>query len=1238
MSRRHEKAVALVVTLVMLSIVTVMAVIFLGVSRRERASVKVTEDISTARLLADSAVAHAQAKLIGPILAATNFANFDYRVSTNYIQPQGYLPNLANNLTNVAYAYGNGVPLRPQHQQQMLANLFHDPRPPVFVTTNDVAADGVELKDFRFYLDLNRNGRFETNGVLPVLNANGFPLNDGFGGTISNHFVGDPEWIGVLEHPNAAHSGTNRFIGRFAYVAVPNGRALDINYIHNRVKTPQGRIDLLDGFNRNQGVGSWEINLAAFFRELNTNVWTYSFSPLPGVQSVGTAFQDATTILNYRYNNNYNNLLTVNQLFGFNAGRAYGFDGIDSYVDGPFQVDAPPALNIYAENDQFATGRLPWPGSDNTNFVGDVQQLFKLRDAQNSVAFDNLRARMNFATNPLLSSSSHDRYQFYRLFGQLGVDSEADWDGKMNLNYRSLPTSADATNAIPWTATEFFNEAADRLLRSEFGFGVYNIPLFPTNFYSARVHRLLQVAANLYDSTHPGLGTTISDGTTVTNVPSVFKPRIVSNVRNGTVVINGFREINHYTEAVPRVSGGGAPVWITINSNSVRSPIVPGVNAHGVPYVVAARKGFPNFNEFELKTYVQVSRKLETVRPNAAIAPTATNQMFLVGISNVFGIEAWNSYAGAYPRDLQLRATNIFTIMLTNAFGQIMRSNSLVVGVTTNYPAGSWVGEEFKIPLAASLEFLPPSKVQRTAPGQFNLIDARFNPQFDAMQPFPEGMGLVTTNQLTFALIDTELEKLIDYVSIDDFATGLDVSSALQGNVSALSGESSLMGQMWDTNRSFSPLVDDGVFSQMNASLGNIQVSQAQWRNYSEQADSGQTKEKSIDFFRVFHRFSPINFPAQANQIQNQLRNVRRQQAPFTPIRKLVQTSKLQANDPLVHYTLDDLIDFRLTNTVEFAVPPQNPLIDSNLGLLNERYRPWGGRPGSTAQAEDFDFRYKDPLITRSDDWVFPTNKFPNLGHIGRVHRGTPWQTIYLKSGQFDQNFTNSWFIWSGNIFTHPTNDWRLPDLFTTAPNANASRGLLSVNQPGAAAWSAVLSGITVLSNTLDNAQASGLAASSVPEYRELLVQPTSFQTPQVQQIVDSINQARLNFPFGRYPNLGSVLAAPGLSVDSPFLNLDASQRQFGIHDSAYERIPEKVLSLLKQDDPRFTVYAFGQSLTPAPNSVIRFPGPFFQMVTNYQITGEIATKTIMRLTGEMPNIRAEVEEYQVLPAEFFEP
>jgi hypothetical protein len=456
--------------------------------------------------------------------------------------------------------------------------------------------------------------------------------------------------------------------------------------------------------------------------------------------------------------------------------------------------------------------------------------------------------------------------------------------------------------------------------------------------------------------------------------------------------------------------------------------------------------------------------------------------------------------------------------------------------------------------------------------------------------------------------------------------------------VGALTQEPSTMGSMWLTNRPANSLFEMGVVNQMQAALGNIPISANDWANFSSQPDAGQTKEKSIDFFRVFHGFTPLTYTSSGGTIQNSLRGVSFHQAPFSPIRKIQLTTKLQANDPLVHYTLDDLVDRRQTNILQFVRPPQTPLNDSNLGRMNERHRPWGGRPGSTAQIEDFDYRFKDPLIRSSDNWQFSTNKMPNIGWLGRVHRGTPWQTIYFKGGVFDEQFNNSWFLWAGNFFTNPTNDWKIPSMFTVAPNANASRGLLSVNQSGAAAWSAILSGVEVLTNNLSDGVVSGLRDSAQASFTNITIRPTSSADSQVRSIVNSINSARTNFADGRFPNLGSVLASPGLTVDSPFINGNASQRSYALHDTVYERIPEKVLSLLKSDEPRFTIYAFGQTLDPAENSIYRTPNQFFQMATNYQISAEIATKTIMRFDGAVTNIQAVIEDFQLLPAEFFEP
>src|SRR5690606_2999951 len=125
------------------------------------------------------------------------------------------------------------------------------------------------------------------------------------------------------------------------------------------------------------------------------------------------------------------------------------------------------------------------------------------------------------------------------------------------------------------------------------------------------------------------------------------------------------------------------------------------------------------------------------------------------------------------------------------------------------------------------------------------------------------------------------------------------------------------------------------------------------------------------------------------------------------------------------------------TNNIMILRPPTTPLPASNLGRVNERYRPWGEK--GSGDPTRYSLSIKDPMIRRSDDWSFPTNPFPNIGWIGRVHRGTPWQTVYLKA---TMETPNIWQNWAGSLGTHPTNDWKLVDVFTTAPNENAARGL----------------------------------------------------------------------------------------------------------------------------------------------------------------------------------------------------
>ena len=105
-SRRAQRGVALVITLIMLSVTLIMAVAFLAVARRERNAVSTTTDTATARLAAETALAAAQAQIAANIFSSTNVGafNFNLLVSTNYQNSYGFVTGIANP-TNVNYDY-----------------------------------------------------------------------------------------------------------------------------------------------------------------------------------------------------------------------------------------------------------------------------------------------------------------------------------------------------------------------------------------------------------------------------------------------------------------------------------------------------------------------------------------------------------------------------------------------------------------------------------------------------------------------------------------------------------------------------------------------------------------------------------------------------------------------------------------------------------------------------------------------------------------------------------------------------------------------------------------------------------------------------------------------------------------------------------------------------------------------------------------------------------------------------
>ncbi len=254
------------------------------------------------------------------------------------------------------------------------------------------------------------------------------------------------------------------------------------------------------------------------------------------------------------------------------------------------------------------------------------------------------------------------------MLSQIGVGSAPEpypypYITKLNLNYANVSTnganiSTPSTNFIAWTnAVQFFTNAAIRLLRSRPEYtqaavnlcsnGTIYIPVYPTNFYTPSVHRMMQLAANIYDA-----GTNRSFIDNATNYyPSVFRPTFGKTVTgtNTFIYINGYTNVESVVASDP--IDFAQPVDLRRPIDVLRFPAGSGpifTNVYGIPYVIGAKQGLPNFNSFTMVPVVQVQRAIQLVKPSLNASPKApgwqTNISYQIGISNMFGASCWNSY------------------------------------------------------------------------------------------------------------------------------------------------------------------------------------------------------------------------------------------------------------------------------------------------------------------------------------------------------------------------------------------------------------------------------------------------------------------------------------------------------------------------------------------------------------------------------------------------------------------
>jgi hypothetical protein len=755
----------------------------------------------------------------------------------------------------------------------------------------------------------------------------------------------------------------------------------------------------------------------------------------------------------------------------------------------------------------------------------------------------------------------------------------------------------------------FFTTVANKMLRSTFPFGVTNIPVYTNGVfvYTPAVQRLLQLSANLYDAANTN------------SFPVVFRPLFARDAA-GDIYIIGYQQVTNVSGADdPQLA---PPYDVTQLSAATTTPIADGngpVNVYGVPWIIGAKKGLPGFNQFYLTNTVEVTRKLEFVRPGvgAPLSTYATNQMYVMSINTGLGISFWNAYNSVYLRPVTVCASDVVWETLTNGINTWAGFTNFIFPPTIipSWPGSQWSGSPpFATPQAASFvtanwefNFLPPSVYRFTSqvvPGPaFDPIGSATSSIWEiTVPPLPQlpPFGLTITNYLQAFILDGN--NVIDYVQLCAPSTQVNLNSVLADP----NGGTGTFWQ-WSTNgypaSNPSSIPSYGVYDQFYVSghPNSAPPSGGGWLNpagflpapmLSGLGASGVPGAEAA-FFDAF--FSPSSVGAFQYNGQIYYNTNLIILAPYIPTRIIFSPYLLQVNDPLVHYLASDLNAqtgasaawgngsvwlngvWSHVDNIEDSALPTAPIVP-----IGGRYQPWGQERLmaylANVDTNAYNLAFKDPLVWWSDAWNFPTNLLPSLVGLGQVHRGTPWQTIYLKAtnvleetssfgNEGLQNIgTNTWMQWTGDpdandaALMAPVSDWRLAGLLMSVLNTNDATRLFSVNDPNIADWQNLLNGLTVYSNS------TALALPGVTPTFDTYVMASN--SPQASVIADGIIQTKSSQMFY---SIGDILATPALTDGSPFLNLGNAgfgqqQMNYGINDTAYEAIPAQLLPLLRPD------------------------------------------------------------------------
>jgi hypothetical protein len=731
---------------------------------------------------------------------------------------------------------------------------------------------------------------------------------------------------------------------------------------------------------------------------------------------------------------------------------------------------------------------------------------------------------------------------------------------------------------------------------------------------------MLQVAANIFDATQSN---SFASPYGPVRHPAIFRPRfglVNFGTTNLGLNIIGYVQVTNATIAYKQIlsHGGFKELPVVLNDFLSGVPDAADDNAWGIPWVVAAEKGLPQFNQYSYNSRALFTRKLLFVRHGTEAAPITneppqyTNQFYCMAISNCLGMDSWNPYPsnftgatanGGYTtcyisNYITLQVTNNydygFTTVMTNVMlpnpgtGFNWRAWNGIIGLAAGTNANGFIS--FFPTNIVSLEACYFSEATKSLVFFTNgIISSNGFLLADMAQSRSTGWPvhnwtLNITNHLVYVLFDGSYTgAVLDFVNLGPFGSSLSFSSPVVSENEGL-GNTAATEDYWTQGNA-----NDFVGSPMSIGMLN-QIMNGSYNTLSDLPYRNALLGSSNSSISTWTFGAPVDPSNIVEQLQTWV-----------------------ANDPLVHYSIDDLTWPGHTSPQPTAPPTILYPLTNNLGTVSARYTPWGAQDSIGPN-----MLFKDPLVYSPTNWAFPTNKFPGVGWIGRVHRGTPWQTVYLKADSTQSLISQALWTntWVKSPETYPTNDWSLVDVFTTAPNDNAARGLLAVNQTNDAAWAAVFAGVIAPTN-----QFGGVPIMPNPnngfdyDFTNLMDGP------------NGINAQRTNYPNGIFHKVGDILGASALTTASSFL-VENSGGAAVYPDEIVERIPQQTLSLLKVGEPQFVIFAWGQAIKPKGQPYL-VSGLNYGMYTNYEITGECLTRTVCHLV-HTNGLKMVIDSYNV--------